>query len=172
METALDANAPNEGGPVVPRPRITNACEACRSAKVKCQASNQLGICKRCLDSKRECVFKTGPRTRRPRQSKRYVFSYFTLPLNQCCVVPPTPDPYNPPKIDTHRDPTPQHLLPSLHPQVPPKHSQSTSPCPQNNPSPPPSTNSASPTKASSAPSSRAYPPAPTTSTTMPMTST
>ncbi|KXX76398.1 Glucose transport transcription regulator RGT1 [Madurella mycetomatis] len=55
-----------------PRPlRITNACEACRSAKVKCQASNQLGICKRCLESKRECIFKTGPRTRRPRQPKR-----------------------------------------------------------------------------------------------------
>ncbi|KAM7205290.1 glucose transport transcription regulator RGT1 [Rhypophila sp. PSN 637] len=55
---------------VVPRPRIANACEACRSAKVKCQASHQLGICKRCFDSKRECIFKTGPRTRRPRQSK------------------------------------------------------------------------------------------------------
>ncbi|KAK3940568.1 hypothetical protein QBC46DRAFT_458876 [Diplogelasinospora grovesii] len=52
------------------RPRITNACEACRAAKVKCQASNQLGICRRCLDSKRECIFKTGPRTRRPRQSR------------------------------------------------------------------------------------------------------
>jgi hypothetical protein len=29
------------------QPRITNACEACRAAKVKCQASNQLGICRR-----------------------------------------------------------------------------------------------------------------------------
>ncbi|KAH8886800.1 hypothetical protein GQ53DRAFT_750450 [Thozetella sp. PMI_491] len=56
--------------PQHPRPKVTNACEACRSAKVKCQASNQLGICRRCLDSKRECIFKTGPRTRRPRQSK------------------------------------------------------------------------------------------------------
>ncbi|KAK4125275.1 hypothetical protein N657DRAFT_570671 [Parathielavia appendiculata] len=52
-------------------PRISNACEACRAAKVKCQASTQLGICKRCLGSKRECIFKTGPRTRRPRQPKR-----------------------------------------------------------------------------------------------------
>ncbi|KAK5662817.1 hypothetical protein OQA88_6228 [Cercophora sp. LCS_1] len=26
--------------------KVTNACEACRAAKVKCQASNQLGICK------------------------------------------------------------------------------------------------------------------------------
>ncbi|KAK4196179.1 hypothetical protein QBC40DRAFT_287771 [Triangularia verruculosa] len=61
----------SEQAPAVPRPRVTNACEACRSAKVKCMASNQLGICKRCLASKRECIFKTGPRTRRPRQSKR-----------------------------------------------------------------------------------------------------
>ncbi|KAK0632234.1 hypothetical protein B0T14DRAFT_419444 [Immersiella caudata] len=102
METT-DANAPNEGGPAVPRPRITNACEACRSAKVKCQASNQLGICKsRCLDSKRECVFKTGPRTRRPRQSKRYAH-YPPCPLPQCylsillrypplLLTPPSPD--------------------------------------------------------------------------------
>ncbi|KAK3310936.1 uncharacterized protein B0T15DRAFT_56304 [Chaetomium strumarium] len=54
-----------------PRPlRIGNACEACRAAKVKCQGSAQVGICKRCLDSKRECIFKTGPRTRRPRQKR------------------------------------------------------------------------------------------------------
>ncbi|KAK4219005.1 hypothetical protein QBC37DRAFT_166103 [Rhypophila decipiens] len=66
---------------VVPRPRIANACEACRSAKVKCQASHQLGICKRCFDSKRECIFKTGPRTRRPRQSK----------LNESSPRPPPP---------------------------------------------------------------------------------
>ncbi|KAK3330612.1 hypothetical protein B0H66DRAFT_69338 [Apodospora peruviana] len=62
-----NSNAAQEA---VARPRITNACEACRSAKVKCQASNTLGICRRCLDSKRECIFKTGPRTRRPRQSR------------------------------------------------------------------------------------------------------
>ncbi|KAK1758726.1 hypothetical protein QBC47DRAFT_295118 [Echria macrotheca] len=61
------------------RPRITNACEACRAAKVKCQASGQFGICRRCLDSKRECIFKTGPRTRRPRQSKRYPPFFLTL---------------------------------------------------------------------------------------------
>ncbi|KAK0656786.1 hypothetical protein B0T16DRAFT_319036 [Cercophora newfieldiana] len=79
--------APSAESPVVPRPRITNACEACRSAKVKCQASNQLGICKRCLDSKRECVFKTGPRTRRPRQAKRLDSSTPTNPL------PPLPGP-------------------------------------------------------------------------------
>ncbi|KAK0628183.1 hypothetical protein B0T17DRAFT_614137 [Bombardia bombarda] len=60
----------NQQGPSVPRARITNACEACRVAKVKCQSSSQRNICKRCLESKRECIFKTGPRTRRPRQSK------------------------------------------------------------------------------------------------------
>ncbi|KAB5562695.1 hypothetical protein GE09DRAFT_756332 [Coniochaeta sp. 2T2.1] len=50
------------------RARISYACEACRAAKVKCQPSVQPGICKRCSDSKRECIFKTGPRTRRPRK--------------------------------------------------------------------------------------------------------
>ncbi|KAK1454273.1 hypothetical protein CCUS01_10566 [Colletotrichum cuscutae] len=30
-----------------PRQRVTNACEACRAAKVKCQTSVQLGICRR-----------------------------------------------------------------------------------------------------------------------------
>ncbi|KAK0730037.1 hypothetical protein B0H67DRAFT_596295 [Lasiosphaeris hirsuta] len=80
------------------RPRITNACEACRSAKVKCQASNQLGICKRCLDSKRECIFKTGPRTRRPRQSKR---PDSTTPIN------PLPPPAGPSKTFTIDIPMP-----------------------------------------------------------------
>ncbi|KAK0733827.1 hypothetical protein B0T26DRAFT_670190 [Lasiosphaeria miniovina] len=72
----MDEGLPNDGGEhhqqAVSRPRVTNACEACRAAKVKCQGSvHQLGICKRCLDSKRECIFKTGPRTRRPRQPRR-----------------------------------------------------------------------------------------------------
>ncbi|KAK0382447.1 hypothetical protein CLIM01_00260 [Colletotrichum limetticola] len=64
-----------------PRQRVTNACEACRAAKVKCQTSVQLGICRRCLDFKRECIFRTGPRTRRPRQSKQ----------NQDAPRPPPP---------------------------------------------------------------------------------
>ncbi|KAK4127928.1 hypothetical protein N657DRAFT_654015 [Parathielavia appendiculata] len=68
META---ESRGQAGPAPRAPRISNACEACRLAKVKCQASTQLGICKRCLDSKRECIYKTGPRTRRPRQPKR-----------------------------------------------------------------------------------------------------
>ncbi|KAM7209753.1 hypothetical protein V8F20_000156 [Naviculisporaceae sp. PSN 640] len=79
--TTTAGGAPSAQAVVVPRPRIANACEACRSAKVKCQASHQLGICKRCFDSKRECIFKTGPRTRRPRQSK----------LNEAAPRPPPP---------------------------------------------------------------------------------
>lgn len=49
METRNDVGAsePPPQQTTTPRPRITNACEACRSAKVKCQASSQLGICRR-----------------------------------------------------------------------------------------------------------------------------
>ncbi|KAJ2901846.1 zn 2cys6 transcription factor [Zalerion maritima] len=54
----------------VVRPRIQNACEACRAAKLKCQTRGQQGICKRCLEHKRECVYRSGPRTRRPRISR------------------------------------------------------------------------------------------------------
>ncbi|KAH6854889.1 hypothetical protein B0I37DRAFT_42122 [Chaetomium sp. MPI-CAGE-AT-0009] len=75
-------------------PRITNACEACRAAKVKCQASTQLGICKRCLDSKRECIFKTGPRTRRPRQPKR---PNPQTTSSTSTISTPTPPRYPPP---------------------------------------------------------------------------
>ncbi|KAI1760292.1 hypothetical protein GGR53DRAFT_523202 [Hypoxylon sp. FL1150] len=46
------------------------ACEACRSSKIKCQPGSQPGICKRCSEFKRECVFRTGPRTRRPRGAR------------------------------------------------------------------------------------------------------
>ncbi|OIW31326.1 hypothetical protein CONLIGDRAFT_573489 [Coniochaeta ligniaria NRRL 30616] len=56
------------------RARISYACEACRAAKVKCQPSSQSGICRRCSDSKRECIFKTGPRTRRPPYSRHCSF--------------------------------------------------------------------------------------------------
>ncbi|KAJ9155614.1 Zn(II)2Cys6 transcription factor [Pleurostoma richardsiae] len=63
------------------KPRMSYACEACRAAKVKCQPGTAPGICRRCLDSKRECIFKTGPRTRRPRQSK----------LNAAAPRPPPP---------------------------------------------------------------------------------
>ncbi|RYP17565.1 hypothetical protein DL767_009995 [Monosporascus sp. MG133] len=49
------------------RAKMNYACEACRSSKVKCLASPHPGICKRCADFKRECVFRTGPRPRRPK---------------------------------------------------------------------------------------------------------
>ncbi|KAI1451693.1 hypothetical protein F4805DRAFT_81725 [Annulohypoxylon moriforme] len=55
-----------------PKPgKMNYACEACRISKVKCQPSLQPGICKRCSEFKRECVFRTGPRTRRPKVSTR-----------------------------------------------------------------------------------------------------
>ncbi|KAK0737479.1 hypothetical protein B0T21DRAFT_450605 [Apiosordaria backusii] len=92
----------SEQAPAGPRPRVTNACEACRSAKVKCMASNQLGICKRCLDSKRECIFKTGPRTRRPRQSKRSDSS-----ANPAAPTKPLPPPPGPSKTFTIDIPMP-----------------------------------------------------------------
>ncbi|RYP93142.1 hypothetical protein DL770_000716 [Monosporascus sp. CRB-9-2] len=54
-------------GQARPRGKMNYACEACRSSKVKCLTSPHPGICKRCADFKRECVFRTGPRTRRPK---------------------------------------------------------------------------------------------------------
>ncbi|KAK1837129.1 hypothetical protein QBC39DRAFT_295021 [Podospora conica] len=120
METTNDAGAseppPAPPQATIPRPRITNACEACRSAKVKCQASNQLGICRRCLDSRRECVFKTGPRTRRPRQPKNSNPSTITPnPLTTTTTTtttpptqqPPLPPPPGPSKTFTIDIPTP-----------------------------------------------------------------
>ncbi|KAI0838307.1 hypothetical protein F5Y06DRAFT_269107 [Hypoxylon sp. FL0890] len=54
-----------------PKPNKMNyACEACRISKLKCQSGPQPGICKRCSEFKRECVFRTGPRTRRPKGSR------------------------------------------------------------------------------------------------------
>lgn len=47
------------------------ACEACRAAKTRCQSGPQPDICKRCSEFKRECIFRTGPRTRRPKASSR-----------------------------------------------------------------------------------------------------
>ncbi|KAH8662110.1 hypothetical protein BX600DRAFT_311706 [Xylariales sp. PMI_506] len=52
-----------------PKPQ-SRACEACRTAKIRCQVGPQPGICKRCFDFKRECIFRTGPRTRRPKVPK------------------------------------------------------------------------------------------------------
>ncbi|OKL57185.1 hypothetical protein UA08_07329 [Talaromyces atroroseus] len=45
--------------------RTSTACEPCRAAKVRCQASDQPGVCERCLAVKRECISRTRPRPRR-----------------------------------------------------------------------------------------------------------
>ncbi|KAI0138080.1 hypothetical protein F4776DRAFT_77006 [Hypoxylon sp. NC0597] len=50
--------------------KMNYACEACRISKLKCQSGPQPGICKRCSEFKRECVFRTSPRTRRPKGSR------------------------------------------------------------------------------------------------------
>ncbi|KAH9889222.1 hypothetical protein F4778DRAFT_754425 [Xylariomycetidae sp. FL2044] len=55
--------------PARQRSKMSYACEACRLAKVKCQAGTQAGICKRCHEYKRECIFRTTPRTRRSKIS-------------------------------------------------------------------------------------------------------
>ncbi|KAK8070966.1 hypothetical protein PG997_011169 [Apiospora hydei] len=68
----------------------SRACESCRAAKIRCQPSDQAGICKgkwtvlnskegygestyaviRCCDFKKECIFRARPRTRRPRAAE------------------------------------------------------------------------------------------------------
>ncbi|XXH02662.1 hypothetical protein Hte_009044 [Hypoxylon texense] len=50
--------------------KMNYACEACRSSKIRCQPGPQPGICKRCSEFKRECVFRSGPRTRRPKGAR------------------------------------------------------------------------------------------------------
>ncbi|KAI8623130.1 hypothetical protein F5Y19DRAFT_468738 [Xylariaceae sp. FL1651] len=55
------------GLPPQGRQKMNYACEACRAAKTKCQSGLQPGICKRCSEFKRECIFRSGPRTRRPK---------------------------------------------------------------------------------------------------------
>ncbi|KAG9258632.1 uncharacterized protein F5Z01DRAFT_208741 [Emericellopsis atlantica] len=52
------------------RRHVQHACVACRATKIRCQPSEQPGVCRKCLESKRECVARTGPRTRRPKRSK------------------------------------------------------------------------------------------------------
>ncbi|KAI1181267.1 hypothetical protein F4777DRAFT_526649 [Nemania sp. FL0916] len=74
-------------GPVPGRQKMNYACEACRAAKTKCQSTSQPGICKRCSEFKRECVFRTGPRTRRPKASLRATGDSVTT------VLPPPPGP-------------------------------------------------------------------------------
>ncbi|KAJ4207063.1 hypothetical protein NW759_014061 [Fusarium solani] len=45
--------------------RNPTACEHCRAARIKCQASEKPGVCERCLALKRECISRTRPRPRR-----------------------------------------------------------------------------------------------------------
>ncbi|KAK2599984.1 hypothetical protein QQS21_005286 [Conoideocrella luteorostrata] len=69
-----------------PRKRVATACEACRATKIRCQPSDQPGVCKKCLDSKRECVSRSIPRPRRPRK-----YSCPSEQLEQTQAVPPGP---------------------------------------------------------------------------------
>ncbi|KFA49728.1 hypothetical protein S40293_01424 [Stachybotrys chartarum IBT 40293] len=62
MSAPAEATGPNK--------RISTACEACRASKLRCQPSEQPGVCRKCLESKRECVLRTEPRTRRSRKAK------------------------------------------------------------------------------------------------------
>lgn len=45
--------------------RNSTACEHCRAARTRCQASEQPGVCEKCLALKRECISRTRPRPRR-----------------------------------------------------------------------------------------------------------
>ncbi|KAL6851846.1 hypothetical protein J3F83DRAFT_757501 [Trichoderma novae-zelandiae] len=49
--------------------RNSTACEHCRAAKAKCQPSEQPGVCRKCLASRRECVSRTKARPRRARRA-------------------------------------------------------------------------------------------------------
>ncbi|KAL6798105.1 hypothetical protein J3E68DRAFT_399032 [Trichoderma sp. SZMC 28012] len=49
--------------------RNATACEHCRTAKAKCQPSEQPGVCGKCLASRRECVSRTKARPRRSRRA-------------------------------------------------------------------------------------------------------
>ncbi|KAI0863519.1 hypothetical protein F4860DRAFT_511910 [Xylaria cubensis] len=93
-------------GPPQGRQKMNYACEACRAAKTKCQSGPQPEICKRyhdghplppfhpllavcnlrCSEFKRECIFRTGPRTRRPKAAMR-------ANSEAAALLPPPPGP-------------------------------------------------------------------------------
>ncbi|KAI1734805.1 hypothetical protein F4680DRAFT_330712 [Xylaria scruposa] len=73
-------------GPPQGRQKMNYACEACRAAKTKCQSGPQPDICKRCSEFKRECIFRTGPRTRRPKAAMR-------ANSEAAALLPPPPGP-------------------------------------------------------------------------------
>ncbi|KAI0913504.1 hypothetical protein F4823DRAFT_622280 [Ustulina deusta] len=72
-------------GPPQGRQKMNYACEACRAAKTRCQSGPQPDICKRCSEFKRECIFRTGPRTRRPKAA--------SLIDTEAAGLPPPPGP-------------------------------------------------------------------------------
>ncbi|KFY78900.1 hypothetical protein V499_02026 [Pseudogymnoascus sp. VKM F-103] len=45
--------------------RNSTACEHCRAARIRCQPSDQPGVCEKCLALKRECISRTRARPRR-----------------------------------------------------------------------------------------------------------
>ncbi|KAH0493331.1 hypothetical protein TgHK011_000005 [Trichoderma gracile] len=59
-----DAAQQTSGGSL-PRKRVLAACEACRDNKIRCRPSEKVGICRKCLASKRECIVRPKPRVRR-----------------------------------------------------------------------------------------------------------
>ncbi|KAL7806658.1 hypothetical protein V8C44DRAFT_338519 [Trichoderma aethiopicum] len=79
--------------------RNSTACEHCRAAKAKCQPSEQPGVCRKCLASRRECVSRTKAR---PRRTRRVVSSSDAEPSPECLgqsstfsinyFVPPRPN--------------------------------------------------------------------------------
>ncbi|KAI0877933.1 hypothetical protein GGS24DRAFT_65073 [Hypoxylon argillaceum] len=73
----------SSGPPPQGRQKMNYACEACRAAKTKCQPGPQPDICKRCSEFKRECIFRTGPRTRRTKASR----------VDPEAAIPPPPGP-------------------------------------------------------------------------------
>ncbi|KAL7941152.1 hypothetical protein V8C42DRAFT_335503 [Trichoderma barbatum] len=80
----MDRNAPKRSPS---SKRNATACEHCRTAKAKCQPSEQPGVCGKCLASRRECVSRTKPR---PGRSRRTLPSAETEPPPQTLGQPST----------------------------------------------------------------------------------
>ncbi|KAF2646519.1 hypothetical protein P280DRAFT_464726 [Massarina eburnea CBS 473.64] len=49
-------------------PRVSQACQRCRSLKTRCLPSERTGTCKRCFTSKRDCIWAETPR--KPRRAR------------------------------------------------------------------------------------------------------
>ncbi|KAH7019897.1 hypothetical protein EDB80DRAFT_771703 [Ilyonectria destructans] len=130
------------------RKRISTACEACRATKIKCEPSEQPGVCRKCLDSKKECISRTGPRTRRRRK-------FVIDGPHQQHQPPPAPGPSKTFTIDFDV-PTPhdvdenfdalrdshEHIIDAMFPPAPESESFASSPAHMNGFPTPPSTQS------------------------------